>query len=83
VFLEGFCPAGRAGFCDAGFGRSWSFSVDALLVGSDSSLSPSPPFTSEVTKGVVIEIKTISMKTCDFLGEHTRRVSWQYHGEEE
>lgn len=38
--------------------------MDVLLLGWDLSLSSSPPlFMSEVTKGVVVEIKTISMKT--------------------
>lgn len=65
--MKGFCPVGRAGFHGAGFGRSWCFFMDVLLLGWDLSLSPSPPlFMSEVTKEVVVEIKTISMKTCDF-----------------
>lgn len=65
--LGGFCPVGRAGFRDSGFGRSWCFFMDALSLGSDLSPSPSPSlFMPEVTKGVVVEIKTISMKTCDF-----------------
>lgn len=64
-FLEGFSPVRTAGFHGAGFGRC--FFMDALLQGWDLSLSPSPPFfMSGVTKGVVVEIKTISMKTCSF-----------------
>lgn len=64
-FLGGFCPIGRMGFHDAGFGGLWCFSIDVFLLRSGLSPNPSPLFMSEVTKGVV-EIKTISMKTCDF-----------------
>lgn len=64
-FLGGFCPIGRMGFRDSGFGGLWCFSVDVFLLRSGLSPSPSLLFMSEVTKGVV-EIKTISMKTCDF-----------------
>lgn len=82
--LEGSSKRGFGGFHAVGFGRLWRFSTDALLLGWDLSQSSSLPlFMSEVTKRSCCRDKNNFHENLRFLGRHTRRVSWQYHGEEE